>query len=197
MNSAKTSSTTVIALTRHGQTDWNAQFKLQGVSDIPLNDVGRGQASEAATRFASEEWHRVVTSPLSRAAETGRIIAEGIGLEVHGHYDELKERDYGQGEGKNAAELAELWPNGDYADMEERESVAARGRAALDRIIDDHGGQSVIVVAHGTLIREVLRTLTPVEVPPILNAASSVIEHRDGEWTVVTINDENHIEPSA
>ena len=64
-----------LELIRHGQTDWNLADKLQGSSDIPLNDTGRGQALEAAGLLAGVEWSAIVSSPLGRARETAEIIA--------------------------------------------------------------------------------------------------------------------------
>jgi uncharacterized phosphatase len=54
---------TTFALIRHGQTDWNAQRRLQGSSDIPLNDVGRGQARDAVGVLSGQEWDTIVSSP--------------------------------------------------------------------------------------------------------------------------------------
>lgn len=179
---------TRMALTRHGETDWNAAKRLQGSSDVPLNDVGRAQAAESAARFLDAEWHGVVTSPLSRAVETGRIIAEGLGVEVHGSHHGLRERHYGHAEGLTDAEAAERWPDCQFPELEDRDSVAARGLEALDEIAANHPNSAVIVVAHGTLIREVLRRMTDVSIPPILNAATSIVERVDGEWRVASVN---------
>ena len=56
---------TTFALVRHGQTDWNAERRLQGATDIPLNDVGREQAREAVSVLSGYEWDAVVSSPFS------------------------------------------------------------------------------------------------------------------------------------
>ncbi|MBC7517387.1 MAG: histidine phosphatase family protein [Microbacteriaceae bacterium] len=177
-----------IALTRHGQTQWNADGQLQGSTDIPLNDTGRSQAVESAARFDAAAWHGVATSPLSRAAETGSIIAEILGLPLVGVDHDLRERHYGDAEGMNEAQVSALWPNRDYTNMEERESVADRGLAALERLAITHSGRSIIVVAHGTLIREVLRRISSSDIPMIENAATSIVEFVNGEWRVITIN---------
>ena len=71
-----------LELIRHGQTDWNSQDKLQGSSDVPLNDTGRGQALEAARVLAGAEWSAIVSSPLMRARETAQIIAAELGIEL-------------------------------------------------------------------------------------------------------------------
>ena len=86
---------TTFALVRHGQTDWNAERRLQGATDIPLNDVGRGQARDAVGVLAAYEWDAIVSSPLSRAAETADLIAEGLGLTVSRRVPELTERSFG------------------------------------------------------------------------------------------------------
>ena len=178
-----------VALTRHGQTNWNAAGRLQGSTDVPLNDVGRGQAAASAARFAGGSWDCVVTSPLSRASETGRIIADALGVDVGGVYPDLSERHYGDAEGMTIAEAAELWPDGEYPGVEARTSVASRALSALSGIATELPGSAVIVVAHGTLIREVLRRITTAEIPPIENAATSVLELRYGSWRAVTVND--------
>jgi uncharacterized phosphatase len=178
-----------IALTRHGQTDWNAAGRLQGSSDVPLNDVGREQAAESVRRFSPAEWDAVVTSPLSRARETGAILAAGLGIPLGSTYPELVERHYGVAEGMTDGEAALRWPDGEFPELEPRPSVAARGLAALDRIAADLPGSGVIVVAHGTLIREILRRVTDAPIPPILNAATSVLERTDDGWRVLTVND--------
>ena len=69
-------SETVLGLLRHGQTDWNIDFRLQGITDIPLNETGIGQARDAARAIDSNEWDLVVSSPLGRAIETAEIVSK-------------------------------------------------------------------------------------------------------------------------
>ena len=188
MNDSQKQPAVRIALTRHGETEWNLTGRLQGSSDIPLNDTGREQAVQSASRFTAADWHAIATSPLSRAVETGGIIAAQLGLPVVGTYDDLRERHYGAGEGLTMEEVTRLWPDRDYTDLEDRHEVAARGLASLETIAREHPGRSLIVVAHGTLIRELLMTLTDAEVPAIQNAATSIVERVDGQWRILTIN---------
>lgn len=190
MDDRSAPATVRIALTRHGQTDWNAQARFQGSSDVPLNAVGKAQASESALRFDHRDWDGVVTSPLMRAAETGRIIAGAVGIPVHEAVDDLVERHYGAAEGVAEATAAERWPDGVYPGLEPRAQVAERGLRAMDALASRFPGRRIIVVAHGTLIREVLRRLTDRPIPPILNAATSVIERTDDGWHVLSVNDE-------
>ena len=84
-----------VVLWRHGQTDLNVQVRIQGSQDFPLNDVGRAQAAAIAAEIASLEPVRILSSPLSRAADTAKCVSELVGLPVE-HDERLKERDYGQ-----------------------------------------------------------------------------------------------------
>ena len=65
----------MLYIMRHGRTDWNDMHKLQGRTDIPLNDSGRQMAKDAAVRYADVDLDIIYTSPLKRAAETAAIIA--------------------------------------------------------------------------------------------------------------------------
>lgn len=166
-------------LIRHGQTDWNLVHKLQGSSDIPLNDTGRDQARVAAQnvqQYAQNlinsgdtgfTWHGVVTSPLSRAAETGQIIADELGLPVLGTYEGLAERSFKDLEGvPNNPALWETVEN-ETADIEPLADFLARVEAALAQVESDHPGKNLVIVAHGMLISRLLtaRTGTKVVVP--------------------------------
>jgi len=179
------------ALIRHGQTDWNRDDKLQGSSDIPLNDAGRAQAHEAARALAAAgTWHAVVSSPLSRARETAEIIAHDLGLELGASYPLLVERDYGGLEGTSSSAAVAAHPHRDYPGAETLDEVAARGRRALDEIADAYGAQQVVVVAHGTLIRYTLASLAGHPIAGILNGAVSTADRVDGRWEVLTVNGE-------
>jgi probable phosphoglycerate mutase len=89
---------------RHGQTDWNVQMRLQGSTDIPLNETGRAQAHVAAKILAGEGITRIIASPLSRALETARIVGAASGIEPV--IDQrLIERNFGLFEGMTIDEV--------------------------------------------------------------------------------------------
>ncbi|HSP52346.1 MAG TPA: histidine phosphatase family protein [Cryobacterium sp.] len=190
-------STTTFALIRHGQTDWNAALRIQGHSDIPLNDTGRGQAADAVGHLAALEWDFVVSSPLSRAAETADLIAEGLGLTVTRRIPEIVERNYGPAEGMSAGlELDALrvpgGPTGigGFRGAEPEDSVAARGVTALQLLAHDHPGARIIVVSHGTLIRLTLMQALDQPVDTIRNASLNVLAHTQAGWTLDILNGE-------
>ncbi|MEW1810913.1 histidine phosphatase family protein [Pseudarthrobacter phenanthrenivorans] len=183
---------TTFALVRHGQTDWNAERRLQGSTDIPLNDVGRGQARAAVGILAPYEWDAIVSSPLSRAAETADLIAEGLGLTVARRVPELTERSFGPAEGMQAGpELEALRVPGGFKGAESEDEAADRGIAALEALAEEFRGRRLLVVTHGTLLRVTLgraigQTLTSVD-----NAALNLAHHHaiDG-WKLEYFNGE-------
>lgn len=179
-----------LAFIRHGQTDWNRDGLLQGSSDIPLNDTGRQQAREAEGMLTQWTWDAIVSSPLARARETARIVAEDLGLQLGPAYPELAERDYGPLEGTPSAEAIERWPDRAYPGAESLDDVVARGLRGLARIDADYPGRNVVVVCHGTIMKYTLIRLTGYPVEVVLNGAVSTME-RDGDgWRVLTVNGE-------
>lgn len=180
----------LIALIRHGQTDWNLAARMQGRTDIPLNETGREQARVAASVLENEPWDAVVSSPLGRARETAEIIAGALGVPLGASYDELIEQDFGAAEGTLVAELSTRWPDRDFADKEPDEEVGPRGIRGLERIALDHPGARVLAVAHGTLIRHTLAAISGHETrhyPKLDNASSSFVGFTDASWRVLTV----------
>ncbi|GAA4189141.1 phosphatase PhoE [Microbacterium oryzae] len=158
---------TVITLVRHGQTDWNMLGRVQGRTDIPLNDTGREQAREAAAALRDGGYAAVAASPLVRAHETAQIIADALGLPAPRLYDGLVERDYGTAEGLTSEDL---WARGRQAmgpDAETDEIVATRAVAALRQLAADHAhiDGPIVAVAHGSLIRVLIALASDGEFP--------------------------------
>ncbi|MRG61224.1 histidine phosphatase family protein [Agromyces sp. CFH 90414] len=180
----------VIALIRHGQTDWNRELRMQGRTDIPLNRTGRQQARDAALRFADGGWDLVVSSPLGRARETAEILADALGIELGGTFDGLIEQEFGEAEGVPVVEIRERWPARDIPGMEPDAAVGARGLAALAEIAGGHPERRVLAVAHGTLIRRTLATLSGHDAehyPRLDNLSISEVRHLDEAWHVHTV----------
>lgn len=183
---------TTFALIRHGQTDWNAQRRLQGATDIPLNDVGRGQARDAVEVLSGYEWDAIVSSPLSRAVETATVIADGLGLSVARHIAELAERSFGLAEGLQAgAELEALRIPGGYRGAESEDEAASRGLGALEALAEEFRGRRVLVVTHGTLLRVSLGRAIGRSLHRIDNAVLNLAHHHavDG-WELEYFNGE-------
>ena len=159
---------TDLILLRHGETEWNRERRIQGLSDIPLNETGRRQAREAAARLKTELADAapvvVVSSDLSRAVETATIISDALGVDPPREYPGLRERGYGEAEGALVAEVPAIFGSADRDRIPGAESAADLRRRAvqvLDQIERDAAvhspGAVIVAVAHGALIAEVVR----------------------------------------
>lgn len=153
---------TTFGIVRHGETEWNAQQRVQGRTDIPLNDTGRAQAAETGARLRAEQathgrWDVIVSSPLSRAHETARIIAAELGLPEPELVADLAERAHGEIEGLSFEERTARFGDGvPVPGLESREEVLDRTLPSLEALAERHPGGRVLVVSHGGVISTLL-----------------------------------------
>jgi len=138
---------------RHGETDWNAEGRSQGRTDIPLNAVGLAQARRAARTLAGIGGiATIVASPLVRARVTAEIAAQALGLPVA--LDEgLQEVQFGEQEGLPMGDWYDDWIAGTYtpAGAETFSGLLTRAVAAVNRATARPA--PVLIVAHGALFR--------------------------------------------
>jgi probable phosphoglycerate mutase len=161
---------TTLFLVRHGETEWHAENRYAGVSDVALTAKGREQADRLGAWAAGSRLDAVWCSPLSRARATATPVAAVTGHALSVDND-LRELDFGLAEGRTLAELDPAAVAAFRADPvlgafpggEDPRSAAARGTAALRRITVRHPSGQVLVVAHSTLLRLVLCSL--LEIP--------------------------------
>ncbi|MBB5831011.1 histidine phosphatase family protein [Brachybacterium aquaticum] len=175
---------TLFGLVRHGQTDYNLKNLFQGSSDIPLNDTGIAQAHAALDSLPPVDWDVVITSPLQRAEQTGRIIAGDHSIPFGGTDPRLVEIGWGEAEGRPVAEMEALYPGRSFPGREDHQAVADRGYDALEALEERFPGQKVLVVAHGTLIRFILSGIIERPLPSIPNATLSLVELEGTTWQV-------------
>lgn len=140
-------------LVRHGETEWARLGRHTGRTDIPLTETGREQARALGRRLAGVTFGLVLTSPLSRAAETAALAGFGEAVVVD---PDLREWDYGALEGRLTAEIREDYPGwsiwtGPWPDGETIEQVGARADRVLARIRAADG--DVLAFSHGHLLR--------------------------------------------
>jgi glucosyl-3-phosphoglycerate phosphatase len=185
-------------LWRHGQTLWNAERRFQGQTDVDLDETGRIQAERAARLLAGLKPAMIVSSDLSRAANTAATLAQLSGLTVTLDKD-LRERHGGSWEGLNDTEIRERY-HAEHAawnppDGEPQPRVADRVAAALVRTaagLPDNG--LAVVVSHGAAIRLGLTRLLglPDELSfvlgPLSNCSWSVVGSRRGQWRILEHN---------
>lgn len=158
-----------LVLVRHGQTDWNAEQRGQGHSDVDLNEVGVTQAKAAAPVLAALGPQRLWSSDLRRAAHTAQIIGGACGLEPRLDA-RLREYDLGERTGITMPEYRERYPEeyarfraGQYDVVPGGETtpiVVARISAALgDALASVDPGETAMVVGHGAGLKVTLLNL--------------------------------------
>ncbi|ENO85285.1 histidine phosphatase family protein [Thauera linaloolentis] len=200
-----------ICLIRHGETAWNAERRLQGHLDIPLNETGLAQAEAVARRLQAfgQGFAALYCSDLQRARQTAAAITHRHALEAI-QDGRLRERHYGLFQGLTYGEAEQCHPElyrrfkarePEFGFPEHGESLgafSARVHAALHDIADHHAGQAVLVVTHGGVLDIVHRLASgePLSTPrdfPIPNAALNWVEHTNGAWRLLAWADEGHL----
>lgn len=198
-----------IYLVRHGVTIWNAEQRIQGHTDVPLNETGLEQSRRIAQRLKDQKIDAVWSSDLTRARVTAEILAEPHGLTVN-TTPLLRERRFGDWEGLTqeeivargdrqlldayrAAVVADLPPN-----AESMQSVWNRLSQALKEIIHLHAEGQVAVVGHGGSLRVILcqAMRAPMECVRHIwldNACLSLVEFNGDRSWVRLMNDTSHL----
>lgn len=161
-----------IYLLRHGETDWNKEGRIQGHTDIPLNQKGRMQIAQTAKGLAGicSDIDLIICSPLSRAHESARIAAENLHYPIERVVVEpmLIERCFGEAEGMTAKERARKYPNYQYSDtgyrfpgIEEYEDLMKRADSILQKIVSTYKDkENILVVSHGAILAAVITAVT-------------------------------------
>lgn len=189
-----------LCLVRHGQTDWNLQEIIQGREDIPLNALGHRQAEESAAFLSQESWDVIVASPLSRAVDTARYIAEACGIDSDNIiYDErFIEREFGYASGKPVAGIYEAVQSDDEDEvpgLESEDAIRERVIRGLEDLVEKHAGKRIIVVCHSHAIKAALSAIDDTYTfrHAMRNACSNYLAYQDGHFVITAVNVADHI----
>jgi probable phosphoglycerate mutase len=185
-----------LLLIRHGQSEWNAVKRWQGIADSPLTALGRRQAQAIGRSLAfgsHAKFSFVASSDLSRASETAEIIAGELGVTDVISDERLREADAGPWQGMTPHEITAAWPgfleaHRRPAGFETTDSVVARATNAcgdLLRRMLEGPTRSAIAITHSGLIRSLRRHL---------GAADEPIPNLGGVWLRLD-DDELHLGP--
>lgn len=152
----------MLYIMRHGKTDWNAQYKLQGGTDIPLNEEGRQMAREAAEKYRDVHFDICFVSPLCRARETAEILLKDRSVPIV--VDErLREMSFGSYEGMDRIyqrpelNIYKMFndPENYVADngAESFEELYARTGEFAEQVVDSRlaKGEDVLIIGHGAM----------------------------------------------
>lgn len=205
---------TRICLVRHGETDWNAQYRLQGHQDIPLNARGLAQAAAVAQALRGERFDAIYSSDLQRAQTTARAIADVLALPLQLEA-RFRERHFGALQGLTRAEADQRHP-GEYARVRMREpqacppgeggeslaGFAERIQHALLTVCTRHAGGRILIVSHGGCMDIMYRLasgkpLTEARDFPLGNATLNWLAHADESWQILSWDERRHLESSA
>jgi 2,3-bisphosphoglycerate-dependent phosphoglycerate mutase len=188
---------TMIGIIRHGSTPWNKEGRAQGNSDIPLDADGCYQAEKLADRLQEEEWDVIYSSHLLRAKQTAEIIANKLGLPVNLD-DRLREASGGQIEGTTEEERITKWGS-NWRDLdlgiESNTSVITRGMSIINELTEKHPNKNILIVSHGSFIRQLLEKLAPAvtEVKRLENTSLTKLRMADSGWERELYNCTKHL----
>jgi probable phosphoglycerate mutase len=201
--------TTRLCIVRHGETAWNAEHRVQGQLDVPLNAIGLAQAAAAAKVLSREKFDVIYSSDLSRARQTAQPAATLLSMQILLDKD-LRERHYGIFERLTYAEVKTRYPE-DYARFEAREpdyafqtgeslkDFSARSIAVISKIAKEHEGQSILVFTHGGVLDKLYRFVTGLPLSAhrefgIPNAGLNRIDLTPAGWQIRSWADVAHLE---
>lgn len=150
---------------RHGQTVWNITGKIQGSTDIDLDETGRAQVTAAAAALAAYEPARIISSDLRRAVDTAKPISEITGVEIE--LDKrLRERAYGPWEGLDMKEIAERFPDDHHRwrtqqpllnpEIENWSDLKRRTGEAVRDLLEVETDGTAIIACHGGSARQLV-----------------------------------------
>jgi len=198
---------TQLLLIRHGRSEWNAEGRIQGWADSPLDAVGQGQARRLAERLRDAAPVALYASPSLRARETADIIGRALDVPVTAD-ERLKEHGVGDVTGltwkqvvAQYPEVARDWAAGveglEIPGEEEIEVFHARVTAAFDEIVARHPDETVGVVSHGGTLGMYLNSLLGLSkrFSPFrfANASLTVVEVNSVRPRIVCLNDTCHL----
>lgn len=201
--------TTRLCIVRHGETAWNAEHRVQGQLDVPLNAIGLAQALAASKVLSRETFDAIYSSDLSRAQQTAAPTAGMLSLPVQAEKD-LRERHYGIFERLTYAEVQEKFPE-DYARFDARDpdydfrsgeslkDFSARSIAVISKIADQHKDQRILVFTHGGVLDKFYRFITGLPLSAardfrIPNAGLNRVERTDAGWKIRAWADVAHLD---
>lgn len=156
-----------IYLTRHGQTEWNLEKRLQGRGNSPLTTFGIERAKELFNRVSDIKIDKIYTSPIERAYKTAEILKGNREIPLIAD-DGLMEMNFGDFEGRIMEEIMEENPEWDMhlimqgntemraPNGETLNEVRERVKLAMDKIILENSDKDVLIVAHGITLKALM-----------------------------------------
>ena len=198
-----------IYLTRHGETEWNTEHRLQGWKDSNLTERGIEGAKALHDHLIDIDFDAVYSSPSKRAFKTAEIIVGERNIKIVSD-DNLKEIFLGDWEGKTTMDIEQLYPRDyhnyfkaphlyDRCDSESLVQVQNRALETINKIAKEKKSGNVLIVTHGVTLKLIMsyfekRSLENLWEPPyILNTSVSLIAFENDEASIALYADTSHI----
>lgn len=151
---------TTLCLIRHGQTDWNKKFLIQGRENNPLNEEGIIQAHITANLLLNNDsnWDVIISSPLIRAVQTAEIVKDKLNLKspiiINNN---VIEREFGAAEGLTISEeVYDRINNDDYDNLETCKELQKRSMDTIIDIVKSFPNQKILIITHSHFIKGLL-----------------------------------------
>lgn len=187
---------TKICFIRHGETDWNIAGKLQGRTDIPLNESGIKQAQACGASLLQNEWDLMITSPLLRAKETGQIIQQKLNIPLY-EMASFIEVAFGDAEGLTYHERDARFPNRDYPNKETEAMVTERFLKGIRTVHQDHTNKNILIISHGAFIKAIFYYFSNGTIGTgttrLTNGSFSTLEINDNDTHILDYNTTHHL----
>ena len=198
-----------VVFVRHGQTEWNVSGRYQGQSDVALSAAGIEQAAKLAANFPVEHIDAIYASDLIRARVTAETVAKRVGLGVNLE-PAFRELSFGDWEGLTYEQIVASSPDAmenflahpDILDIPHGESfpeVQQRAMSRLQELIQKHEGQTIMVAAHGAVLRTMLTAALHMPLQYLwsirqFNTAVNIVRYdAEGNPTVELLNSTAHL----
>ena len=197
-----------LCIVRHGETAWNAEHRVQGQLDVPLNAIGTAQALAAAKVLSREKFDVIYSSDLSRARQTAEPTAGFLSSKIIFDKD-LRERHYGIFERLTYAEVKVRYPE-DYARFEAHDpeyafrtgeslrDFSARCVSIISKIVEQNENRNILVFTHGGVLDKLYRFVTGLPLSAernfgIPNAGLNRVEVTPAGWQIRAWADVAHL----
>lgn len=179
-----------IWLVRHGETDWNQAGRVQGWTDIPLNTLGKVQATRLSEHLRNVPFTHIYSSDLARAKDTATAVANQRNLSIV-TTEVLREQCFGDAEGLPREEKLRRFPNG-CPNGETNEQVQTRIVSFLESLTKTHTEGTILVATHGGVIRSALTWLKQ-PATFIQNTSITRLRSEQGKFRVLSTNETPHL----
>ena len=197
-----------LVLVRHGETAWNAEGRIQGHLDIPLNDIGIAQANAVGRRLRSEHFDAIYSSDLIRAYQTASPVVTNPEIDII-RDRRLRERHLGVLQGMTGDEAATSQPEAWKAFKSREADLKLAGGESLgefsrrvvecvEDILDRCAGSRVLIVTHGGVLDAAYRHAIGMPLWasrdfPIYNASVNILSHGRHGWRIDSWGDVSHL----